>query len=133
MAYTDTDVMMRPGGMGGMGFGGQRPEDFDPSQLPEDFDPNMIPEGLEAPEGEQRGERPQMPEGEMPTMPEGFDPGQMKEMPEGFEPGQMPEGMEVPEGGFGGLGEFTAAEPGEANAQFYMQDKVNFFSGLTSV
>jgi len=86
----------------------------------------MVPEGME------KGERPEMPEGEMP---EGFEPGQM---PEGMEPpegfGQMPEGMEMPEGGFdgkGSRGEF-GGEADEANTLFFMQDKVNFFSGLTS-
>ena len=55
------------------------------------------------------------------------------ELPEGFEPGQMPGGMEKPEGGFGGReapGDFSF-EDGEPNTLFYMQDQVNFFSGLT--
>ena len=119
MAYTGTDVMMRPGG-----FGGQRPENFDPSKVPE---------------GMQMGERPEKPEGK--ELPEGMEMGEKPEMPEGWEPGEMPEGMElpddfdpsqIPEGGFGGRGQFTA-EPGDANMDFYMQDKVNFFSGLTNV
>ena len=134
MAYTGTDVMMRPGAMG---FGGQRPEGFDPSKVPV---------------GMQIGERPEKPEGmeplegmEMdgrPEMPEGWEPvSEMPEPLEGWEPGEMPEGMELPEGfdpsqipedGFGGKGQFSA-EPGEANMDFYMQDKVNFFSGLTNV
>ena len=120
MAFTGTDVMMRPGGMG---FGGQRPENFDPSQLPE---------------GMEMGERPEKPEGMEP--PEGMEREERTEPPEGFEPGEMPEGMElpedfdpsqIPEGGFGGKGQFSA-QPGEANTSFFMQDKVNFFSGLTS-
>ena len=136
MAYTGTDVMMGPGGMGfggGKGFdGGELPEDFDPSQLPEGQMPTM-------PEGMEEGRRPEMPEGEQPAMPEGWQPGddmpEGMELPEGFEPGEMPEGMEMPEGGFGGRGNRgeMPGESGEANSQFYMQDKVNFFSGLANV
>ena len=130
MAYTGTDVGMHPGGMG---FGGQRPEDFDPSQLPE---------------GMEQGERPQMPDGQQPSMPEGempegFEPGEKKQwmgvlegfdpeqLPEDFDPSRLPEGVEMPGGGMGRW-EITAAD-GEANTAFYMQDKVNFFSGLTSI
>jgi len=131
MAYTGTDVMMRPGG-----FGGQRPENFDPSEVPDGMQMGERPEkpeGKEPPEGMEMGEKPEMPEG--------WEPGaEVPEPPEGWEPGEMPEGMElpddfdpsqIPEGGFGGRGQFTA-EPGDANMDFYMQDKVNFFSGLTS-
>jgi len=134
MTFTGTDVMMRPGGMG---FGGgQRPEDFDPSEVPEGMQMGERPEkpeGKEPPEGMEMGEKPEMPEG--------WEPGaEVPEPPEGWEPGEMPEGMElpddfdpsqIPEGGFDGRGQFTA-EPGDANMDFYMQDKVNFFSGLTS-
>ena len=77
------------------------------------------PEGMEPPGGfgrkEQHGERPEgqqppeLPEGE--TMPEGFDPG-----PGWEQGGRMPGG-----------------EPGEGNSIFHMQDKVNFFSGLTAL
>lgn len=112
MMYTGTDVVMRgPGGMGGFG-GGERPE------MPEGEMPTR-PEGMEPPEGfggkEQHGERPEgqqppeLPEGE--TMPEGFDPG-----PGWEQGGRMPGG-----------------EPGEGNSIFHMQDKVNFFSGLTAL
>ena len=111
MAYTGTDVMSRPGGMG---FGGEPPKDFDPGNLPEGFDPDKRPEDM------QMGDRSEMPEGFDPNqMPENFQPGQM---PENFQPGQMPEGMTFPGG--------QTAEAGEPNSQFYMQDKVNFFSGL---
>lgn len=108
MMYTGTDVMTRgPGGMGG-------------------------------------GERPGMPEGERPTMPEGWDPpegfdGEMPAMPENREPPELPEGETRPEGfdpGQGrGPGGFPGGQEGESagtgNGVFYMQDKVNFFSGLT--
>ena len=114
-AYTGTDVMRRPmGGFGGDfdgnrggagGFGGQRPDG-------------------------QEGERPQMPGGEMPEggwpqMPGG-------EMPEGGWP-QMP-GGKVPEGGIpqmpGGKVPQGSVVMNEGNKVFYMQDKVNFFSGV---
>ena len=90
------------------------------------------------------GERPEKPEGEMPEgmePPEGMEMDGRPEMPEGWEPGEMPEGMElpedfdpsqIPEGGFDGKGQFSA-QPGEANTSFFLQDKVNFFSGLTNV
>ena len=56
----------------------------------------------------------QMPEGMQ--MPEGFDPSQ-------FQGSQMPGGMQRP-----GSGEIV--ETGEASTEFYMQDKVNAFSGV---
>jgi len=107
MAYTGTDVRQRPGGIGGgKNFNGQKPEGFDPDKLPE---------GAERPERGENGERPEMPDGTRPTMPEGWEPG------------------EVPEGGFGGRGNRgdTTGQSGDPNTEFYMQDKVNFFSGLT--
>ena len=113
MAYTGSDVMMRPMG----GFGGQRPEgDFrdDRGQKPEDLGGEM-PEGFTP----SQGERPEMPEGGMPQMPEGMEP---------------PEG-EIPEGGFKGnwnpMG--GTEDAGEANSIFYMQDMVNFFSGVAEM
>ena len=122
MAFTGTDVMGRPGSMGGMeppeGFAGEMPEGMEP------------PEGMEFPEGTPKGQRPEMPEGMQPgEKPEGM------ELPEGFEPGQMPGGMEKPEGGFAGredLGDFSR-DDADPNTLFYMQDQVNFFSGLTSI
>lgn len=130
MAYTGTDVRMHPGAIG-----------FDRQEMPKDFDPGMIPEGEmptmpggmelpEMPQGE-RPEMPSMPEGEMP---EGFEPGEKKQwmgVLEDFDPSQLPEGVEMPEGGMGRW-EITVAD-GEANTAFYMQDKVNFFSGLTNI
>lgn len=106
LAYTGTDVMTRPGGMGGFG-GGQRPDE------------GRRPEG-----GMPEGEMPSMPAGEMPTMPDGQQPPQGQPGGEmGGEPPQMPGN-----GGFPGGREPGA---GEANTLFYMQDKVNFFTGLT--
>ena len=106
-SYTGTDVQMRPGPGG---FGGQPPEGFE----------NMTP-----PEGLETGRPPQMPEGmENMTPPEGMEPGQ---------PPQRPEGMEnmTPPGGFGGMDRpEDNADRSQANDLFYMQDKVNFFSGV---
>ena len=90
--------------MRGPGGGkGHRPEDG----MPQDFG------GMEPPEGFD-GQNPPFPEGEMPTGPAGnFGPG-----------GPDNHSNRNPE----------FAPSGEAgNARFYMQDKVNFFSGLTEV
>ena len=112
MQYTGTDVQRFPGGFGGgrpEGFGGEPPEGFD----------GKMPEGF--------GGQP----------PEGFEGGR----PEDFN-GQFPEGFEgQPPEGFGGRGEGRGdREPGgnrdqagAGSATFYMQDKVNFFSGLSAV
>ena len=100
--FTGTDVMMRPGGFGGGmgGFGGGQGQ-FD-GQMPPDGE---MPEGMTPPEGM-----------------EGFNPqdGQRPQRPEGMTP---PEGMERPEAG-------TITETGEPRTDFYMQDKVNAFSGV---
>ena len=127
MAYTGTDVMMRPGGMGGFG-GGQRPEGgpgmpggvTPPDEMPEppegDFDIPPQPTG-----------DPAVPQGDAPTWPEGEEP----TWPEGEEPPTPPEGG-MP-GGMGGMPGNQGGDPGEAKTLFFMQDKVNFFSGLTEV
>ena len=178
MAYTGTDVMGGPGGMGfgGMNFGGQMPEGM------EDFEPGkgggQMPNGMEPPEGKERPSG--MPSGQMPggmdkgqiQIPanmEGFDmskiQGQIQEGMENFDFSQiqLPEGMEdmdmskiqqqiqegmadfdfsqiqPPEGmedmemsQFGGMFGFGGGvSTGEPSTSFYMQDKVNFFSGLS--
>ncbi|MBQ7821195.1 MAG: carbohydrate-binding domain-containing protein [Clostridia bacterium] len=120
-AYTGTDVMQRPGGFGGgrPGMGGMRPE---------------MPEGMpERPEGGrldfEQGEPPAMPQGERPNMENGERP-------------ERPDDDQMPQGGFGGRGmnrenadhEFDArTDPAVADTAFYMQDKVNFFSGVTDI
>lgn len=111
MMYTGTDV--------GMGFGGfgQRPEGMEkPGDLPEGFDPDSMemPEGMERPEGFDPDSM-EMPEGMEP--PEGFDPGSM-EKPEGDPPAK-------PDGGEG------TPDSGDGSTLFYMNDKVNAFSGIT--
>lgn len=138
MAYTGTDVMMRPGGMG---FGGQMPvgmEGFDPQNLPEGMERGQMPEGMEnftpgqMPEGMENFDFSQF-DGQRPEGMENFEPQSMPEGMENFAPGQMPEGMEgmVPPNGFGGFD--IQGETGEANTSFYMQDMVNAFSGLANV
>ncbi|MGM9602105.1 MAG: carbohydrate-binding domain-containing protein [Faecousia sp.] len=93
-------------GHGGQRPGGQRPND---GQKPGGFD-GKKPEGDMPPMSS-------MPEGEMPTMPEGTIPG-----------GDWgSRGDRDPMGGFG------QNPNGEGNTVFYMQDKVNFFSGLTAI
>ena len=118
MMYTGTDVMMRPGGFGG-GFGGERPQRQEgnwPDNAPPEGFGGQRPADMERPEGFD-GEMPTWPEGEMPSMPEGARPD--------FDRGGM---------GFrGGKDGFGAQEPGEGRTLLYMQDKVNFFSGLTAV
>ena len=115
MMYTGTDVRMRPGAMGG-GFGDRRPNG---------------------------AQQPELPAGE--TMPEGWTPGERGERPEGFGRQEPPEGQlpTWPEGEMSsdwekrgesskGFGK-TDRQNGEGNSLFYMQDKVNCFSGLTAV
>ncbi len=118
MAYTGTDVMQRPGGMrppedgqrpeGGPGMpGGVTPPDEMPD--PPEGDYTIPPDpGMDAPAVPQGGQNP--PEGTAPSMPEGEMPG----MPQGGMPG-----------GF-------VTREGEKQTEFYMQDKVNFFTGLTN-
>ncbi len=118
-AYTGTDVTMRPGGFGG-GMGQRPPELPEGETRPEDWDQRH-----ERPDGETRpeGQWHDRPEGEMPIMPEGET---RPQRPDGE--GQMPPG------GFGG-GQFPGGSTNpdaQANTMFYMQDKVNCFSGITA-
>ena len=134
-AYTGTDVQMRPGGFGGMGgdFGGgrgQRPENGQPMTPPEGFENMTPPEGFEnmtPPEGFAPGQPPegfnpeQLPEGFKPEgLPEGFE---NMSPPQGVVPGQPPEGVV-----FG-----QPVEEGQPNTLFFMQDMVNFFSGVSNM
>ncbi len=121
--YTGTDVRGGFRGHGGMarpeGFpeGMERPEREawpDGQTPPELPDGETMPQPPEMPGGETRPEPPEMPSGEMPQMPDGETP-----------PDRPDE-----EGRFGG-GDDLAASEGDPSVDFYMQDKVNFFSGLT--
>ena len=134
MQYSGTDLR---GGMGRPGGVGQMPEDM---TLADGQRPAM-------PEGFEPGEMPQLPEGE--TIPADFDPAQMGgrgQRPEGMTPPEgfegelptMPEGetfpdRQTPEGGFGSRGQTDSPTAGEPSTAFYMNDKVNAFSGVTAV
>ena len=158
MQYTSTDVMRGPGGFGGQmpGGKGQRPQGGDMKfdkesfngQMPEGFDGQMsnwgegeMPENFQGnfPGGKGPGNWGDRDNGQQP--PENFD-GQMPNWGNGERPergdsempnwngGERPEGFDgnFP-GGFGGQGNPS----GEGQTVFYMQDKVNFFSGLSAV
>ena len=117
MQYTGTDVGM--GGMGGPRPDGEKPEAPDGERQPGDFTPpdgdsgNQPPEKPDGDTGAQPPEKPDgdgtPPDGERPTLPEG------ETMPDR----QPPEGGQNP--------------TGEASTGFYMNDKVNAFSGITAV
>ena len=113
--YTGTDV--RGFGPGGFGFGG-------------------FPGGGPGGRQEERGGFPGEPSaGEGGSTP--GQPGDMPEMPDEFRGGpndgdgfgQPPAGM--PGGPMGGPGGFMNAAAGEASADFFMNDTVNAFSGVT--
>lgn len=128
MMYTGTDVggsfgrNQRPGGTSALpegGFdkmnGGERDQDYTRSA---DSGKEM-PEGETMPEGfDDRGGKGQMGGGELPedfTLPEG------ETMPENFK--NMGDRGEMPESG---------TDIAESNTSFYMNDKVNAFSGVTA-
>ena len=113
MAYTGTDVMRGPGG-----FGGPH-KDFDPNNLPEGFDPEKMPEIPEGFDPSMMGNRDLRPDGGNMSPPDGFD-------------GKFPEGMGPPELPDGGFGNRNNASAGEVHADFFMNDMVNFFSGVTA-
>ena len=113
--YTGTDLIMGPG-MGGFGEG-QRPETGNfgeqPPEMPGNGEHPEMPNGGERPEMPKDGDRPEMPNGEPPQLPEG------ESIPQRPGEGRQPGG-------------FEGQSHGEKNTLFYMQDKVNFFSGLTA-
>lgn len=103
MQYTSTDVMRHPGGGRGEGFGGPHPGGFD-------------------------GQMPPMPEGEMPTWPDGEAPSR----PEGSRGDRIPGGEPPADQDPGDSRKPEAMPPADpGRTDFYMQDKVNFFSGLS--
>ena len=111
-SFTGTDVMMRPGAFdGGMGgFGGGRGPFGENGELPDGFEPGAMPEGMTPPDGQR------------PQRPEGFEP-QDEPRPEKLKGMEPPEGMERWEPG-------SITETAEPRTDFYMQDKVNAFSGV---
>ena len=109
MGYTGTDVGRGPGG---------RPVDFPEGQRPE------MPEGMEPPEGFEPGQIPE-------NFPEDFDPAK-----KGVGKRQNPAGMDMtppegekPQDSFPGR-EGMQGGNGKARGDFYMNDKVNAFSGV---
>ena len=112
MAYTGTDVMSGPGGFI-PGEGGQWPEGG--IDIPGDWeDMPHPPEGdFTLPPPPSEGMDP-VPQGTPPTGPQGTPPSGPMDTP--------PQGQNPPTG-----------TDGEPNIHFKIQDKVNFFSGLTPV
>jgi len=138
MQYSGTDVQRFPGGgpdnAPPEGFGGGRPEGFEgfSGEMPEGWTPGQGGQRPESFEGG-KGQRPEDFDGQLPAdmeLPEGFGKIPSREDPEmgwGFN-GEFPEDFEgrFP-GGFGGN-----EQSGEGSTAFYMQDRVNSFSGLTA-
>jgi len=122
--YTGTDVsQFGPGGM-------MPPEGFGEGNFP------APPDGMPFPQdsfGGGPGKGGQVPDGEMPQGPDGMTP------PGGFGGMVPPEGFEGPEFPSGqGPQNFDGQAPGEEPAatpriQFYMNDKVNAFSGVETI
>ena len=114
MVYTGTDVRRGHGGFRGEMPDNAPPEGFD-GRPPEDFNPDERKEPLKDFEGKRPdrfgGQPPEEPDGRMPPWPEG-------EVPEEFDREK-------------GTEHFGKMER-EGSAVFYMQDKVNCFSGLTA-
>ncbi len=120
MAYTGSDVGMGPGG-GRPGFGVTPPGEMPESPEGDAQIPPQPSEGIEP-----------MPGGTAPNIPGGERPGDVPEPPDGTMP-SMPEGQEPPGsfGSFGGGG--MENQEGLARTVFYLQDKVNAFSGIRPV
>ena len=113
-AYTGTDVQQGPGA-GGPGMG--EPPSGDGAQAPGGGQPGERPEGG-APDGGQPGEPPSDTPG---------DAGQGAEPP--AEVGQKPaDGAGAP----GGSDTVAADDAAQAQTAFFMEDKVNAFSGVTA-
>ena len=120
--YTGSDLRSH-GGFGG--FGGR--------EMSKDFDSNAMGGGMKGQRGEafEDGHREDGDFGEMGTPPE------MPEGMEGMTPPEMPEGMEnmTPPGmpGDGNMpfqGFEQTDDPAQGSTEFYMQDKVNAFTGI---
>jgi len=105
MAYTGNDVGR--GGPRGRMPGGKRPEMPEGMEPPENFDPTKMGGRGQKPANWENRQPSEGSEGEMPTWPEG----------------------EVPKENFGGRGDKNLGT-GEPSAEFYMNDKVNAFSGV---
>ncbi len=121
-SYTGTDVGMGHGG--GMRPGFAEKGELQEGEMPEWFADREPPEGMEPPDGERPAfpEGQQWAEGERPELPEGVG------RPDG-ERGAF--GGEHPEGSLPGGGDAQGELP--RNALFYMNDKVNAFSGVAAL
>ncbi len=125
-SYTGSDLGMRPGGMGGRP-GGQMPsggvDKGERPEMPEDWQQGEMPE---MPNDWQPGGAPDMPDdwqqGDIPQMPDNWQQGEMPEMPDNWQPGDGPEKPSMDD----------TAQDGESSSLFFMQDKVNAFSGITA-
>ena len=101
--------------------------------MPGNFDPNSMGGGMKAQRGNvfANGHRQDGDFGEMgtpPEMPEGMEGMTPPEMPEGLEdmtPPEMPGDGDVP---FRGIDQ--TGDNAEGSTEFYMQDKVNAFTGI---
>ena len=120
--YSGTDVR----GMGGFTPGGfpggmQPPEGM---EIPDGMEPPAggIPDGMQPPQG---GEHPEGQPPEGAEMPDRTEPPEGAEMPDRMEP---PEGAS--DGGWNGAPGTDASR--EPSTEFYMQDKVNSFSGISA-
>ncbi|MBQ3135626.1 MAG: carbohydrate-binding domain-containing protein [Oscillospiraceae bacterium] len=129
-AYTGTDVMRGPGGFGGGRPGGQMgqpPEggmpNFQGGERP-NFPEGQMPEGGKG--GRPQGEMPKWENGEMPD----FGQGQMPQIPEGEMP-DLTEGEMPPYASLWTPGQ-QSGEQMPPSTEFYMQDMVNFFSGVAA-
>lgn len=114
-AYSGSDIMMHHGGKGfggGKDTFGERPAEMPEGEMPE-------------------REPPEMPEGEAPEMPDNFDPQTVK--PD-FEKGNPPadengQPLQMPDKGTPPWN-ISNSNGNSTNTEFFMQDKVNNFSGV---
>lgn len=121
-----------PGGMGGEGFPGEPPEGMEPPSGTEG-EPPELPEGVEPPSGGTGSEG--APDGEPPAMPVG-DAGAVA----GSMSAEAPASQGT-EGGAAAPSSTSAGADGSSSADataetidvFYLEDKVNAFSGVTAV
>ena len=111
MAYSGTDVRRSPGRM--------PPMDLDPENLPAGFNPDKHPERPGDFDPSQIRRKDQHSDADRKLPPEGID----GNFPEGMEP------REIPEDGFNPPQQ-DIMPAGEPDTAFYMNDMVNFFSGV---
>jgi hypothetical protein len=95
--------------------------DLDPENLPAGFDPDKHPERPGDFDPSQIRGKGQHSDADRKLPPEGID----GNFPEGMEP------PEIPEDGFNSPQQDTMST-GKPNTAFYMNDKVNFFSGIST-